>query len=115
MDNRICQVIRFLTIIELTSSLAFHTSYLVQNNPNNHILIIIAPFLVCFQACARKRSRPHVTRAVDEVISEVDVSVDVQHTDFYEFLEQVVEEHRNRYGYVSGSLFLYFFRFYSPP
>jgi len=59
------------------------------------------------QACARKRSRPRVTRAVDEVISEVDVPVNVHHTNFEEFLEQsrqhieqAVDEHRNRYGSV---------------
>ena len=44
------------------------------------------------QACARKRSRPRVTRAVDEVISEVDVPVNVQHTNCLLYTSDAADE-----------------------
>ena len=64
-----------------------------------------------FQACIRKRRRPRFTRAIDNIVNEVQLPTSPEDTSFHHFLhhnaeeiDRIVSEHVKRYGYISCSV-----------
>ena len=61
-----------------------------------------------FQACSRKRRRPRFTRAIDNIVNEVQLPTSPEDTSFHHFLhrnaeiiDKIVCEHVERHGYIS--------------
>ena len=72
-----------------------------------------------FQACNRKRRRPRFTRAIDNIVNEVQLPTSSEDTSFHHFLhrnadeiDRIVYEHVERYGYISCSADFLFFPFF---
>ena len=81
---------------------------------------LIPTTVYSFQACIRKRRRPRFTRAIYNIVNEVQLPASGEDTSFHHFLhrnaeeiDRIVNEHVERYGYISCSSDFLFFPFFS--
>jgi len=63
--------------------------------------------LSVLQACSKKRKSPRITRAVDDIIAEVQLATTTEDTTFDSFIRrnteqisQIVNDHHQRHGFV---------------
>jgi len=100
----ICQV--FIIIIIIILSYLFR-SICIFCRLLRSVHALFFSRLLRFQACERKCRRPRIYRAIDDVITEIDIPTHPTDVSFEVFIDrqreymiQTVREHSDRFGYV---------------
>jgi len=90
--------------------------FLTQITTNSYLTLTT---VYSFQACIRKRRRPRFTRAIDNIVNEVQLPTSPEDTSFHHFLhrnadeiDRIVYEHVERYGYIFLSVDFCSFHFF---
>ena len=118
---RVCQVDPYFFC---SLSINIHSPFLIMSCQACK-LMSMWPCLFVLQTCARKRKPPHITHAVDDIVGEIELEPDSSDVSFDAFINrnandmgQIIEENRQRFGYVFypfqkkvRSIFVYFSTF----
>jgi len=98
-EPNVCQVRFCLVVVFLL--------FLTQITTNSRLTLTT---VYSFQACIRKRRRPRFTRAINNIVNEVQLPTSSEDTSFHHFLhrnadeiDRIVYEHVERHGYTSCS------------